>query len=171
MDASKPRENLHIVVGVDGSPESVLALKWAQKLAAPLGATIKAVSAWRPEVVFAPYSIPEWDSEGVVAKQQGQALLEAFGGNPPQGLVRESHRGQAAQVLIDAGNQAQMLIVGSRGHGGFKGMLLGSVSSACAAHAKCPVLVVHSAVDAVSAQEAAGADAEHLEVQEPTGEI
>ena len=59
MDASKPHENLHIVVGVDGSPESVLALKWAQKLAAPLGATIKAVSAWRPEVVFAPYSIPE----------------------------------------------------------------------------------------------------------------
>ena len=171
MTDSKPRESLQIVVGVDGSPESVVALRWAKRLAGPLGATIKAVSAWRSEVVFAPYSIPEWDSETVVRELHAQALLDAFGNNPPAGLVSECLRGQSAQVLIDEAKNAQMLIVGSRGHGGFKGMLLGSVSSACAAHAKCPVLVVHAANESVPDQVPTGMGTQQQDAGNASGYI
>ena len=143
MDDSTPGNGLPIVVGVDGSPQSVLALKWAKKLAGPLGATIKAVSAWHVEVMYGPYAGSDWDGSSIAQEVQAQALVDAFGDDPPEGLVAECHRGQSAQVLIDEAKSAQMLILGSRGHGGIAGMLLGSVSSSCAAHATCPVLVVH----------------------------
>ena len=53
------------------------------------------------------------------------------------------YEGNAAKVLLEASEGARMLVVGSRGHGGFSGLLLGSVSAACAEHARCPVVVVH----------------------------
>lgn len=171
MADSKPNKALPIVVGVDGSPESVLALRWAKRLAEPLGTTIKAVSAWRSEVVFAPYSIPEWDSETVVRELHAKALVDAFGNNPPAGLVSECLRGQSAQVLIEAAMNAQMLIVGSRGHGGFKGMLLGSVSSACAAHAKCAVLVVHEDNQTLPEQVSTGMGTQQQDADNASGYI
>jgi nucleotide-binding universal stress UspA family protein len=66
-----------------------------------------------------------------------------FGGDRPAGLVTRVEQGGAARILIDVSQGANLLVVGSRGHGGFAGLLLGSVSSACAEHAACPVLVVH----------------------------
>ncbi len=171
MDDSTPRESLPIVVGVDGSAESVLALRWAKKLAGPLGATIKAISAWRLEVVFGPYAVSDWDSESVAQQQLAHALVDAFGDDQPGGLISECHRGQPAQVLIEEGKNAQMLIVGSRGHGGFKGMLLGSVSSACAAHASCPVLVVHPDNAADSVQKTTGTGTLQRAVDETAGDV
>ena len=65
-----------------------------------------------------------------------------FGSERPEWFSAVTAQGTPAKVLIDASKDAEMLIVGSRGHGGFVGLLLGSVSSACVAHAHCPVLIV-----------------------------
>lgn len=144
----------HIVVGVDGSAESILALKWAKTLAPTLDATITAVISWHFDNVFGAYSPPEWDPEGDAQQVLKDALTEAFGDQIPAGLTTQCYQGRPAQILIDVAKEAKMLIVGSRGHGGFAGMLLGSVSSACAEHASCPVLVVHSQKDSQKDAEA-----------------
>ncbi|MGA7205207.1 MAG: universal stress protein [Specibacter sp.] len=144
-----------IVVGVDGSPESVLALRWAAALAPTLGAQITAVTAWHFETVVGPYAATEWDPEADATDALTDALAEAFGDEPPKGLRSQCRRGNPAQVLIDAGRTARMIIVGSRGHGGFAGLLLGSVSQACVEHATCAVLVVHRGTSAPVAAAAA----------------
>ncbi len=148
MDEETIQKGSRIVVGVDGSPESVMALKWAHKLAHALDATITAVTAWHVETVFGSYVIPDWDPDANARQILKDAVQEAFGGNPPEGFTGVCIRGTPAKVLMEDSKSAQMLIVGSRGHGGFAGMLLGSVSSACAEHAGCPVLVVHGERDA-----------------------
>ncbi|MFQ4149420.1 universal stress protein [Arthrobacter sp. LAPM80] len=164
MEDQITRVGPHIVVGVDGSPESVLALKWAQTLAGVLEATITAVTAWHFETAFGPYSASEWDPESDTQQVLDTALTQAFGDQFPSGLRAQAIRGRPAQVLIDEAKSAKMLIVGSRGHGGFAGMLLGSVSSACAEHASCPVLVVHGADDGA---EVAAVGASHEDADEP----
>lgn len=166
MENQTTHEGSHIVVGVDGSPESVLALKWAKTLAAPLDATIVAVTAWHFETSLGPYVAADWDPEADAQKILQDALAGAFGDQLPAGLSGQVDRGRPAQVLIEAGKSAQMIIVGSRGHGGFAGMLLGSVSSACAEHANCPVLVVHS-----GSKEPAGGDSKHEVAREPASNV
>lgn len=145
MDGTTAGGILPIVVGVDGSPESVAALRWAKKLAVPLGATIKAVSVWHLDMFFGPFAISARDGESIMREVLEDALAEAFGDDPPEGLIEECRTGRPSEILLQEGESAQLLIVGSRGHGGFAGLLLGSVSSSCAAHASCPVLVVRAA--------------------------
>lgn len=146
MDGTTSAGILPIVVGVDGSPESVVALRWAKKLAVPLGATIKAVSVWHADMFFGPFSISASDGESIMREVLKDALAEAFGDDPPNGLIEVCRTGRPSEILLQEGASAQLLIVGSRGHGGFAGLLLGSVGSSCAAHASCPVLVVRPAV-------------------------
>lgn len=161
MDHAMQEKTIHdgprIVVGVDGSPQSVLALQWAQTLAQALDATITAVTAWHMETVFGSYIVPDWDPDEGARQILKDAVQEAFGGNPPEGFSGVCVRGTPAKVLMEHSKSARMLIVGSRGHGGFAGMLLGSVSSACAEHASCPVLVVHGERDAVRVPVSVGA--------------
>lgn len=165
MENEITHEGSRIVVGVDGSAESVLALKWAETLAQALDATITAVTAWHVETVFGSYVVPDWDPDASARQILADAVREAFGDNPPEGFSGVCVRGGPAKVLMEYGKSAQMLIVGSRGHGGFAGMLLGSVSSACAEHASCPVLVIHGAVDAVKVPLGVGAG--HEDTDEP----
>ncbi|MHB0929619.1 MAG: universal stress protein [Candidatus Nanopelagicales bacterium] len=138
-----------IVVGIDGSEESKWALRWAARMAPALEADIEVIGAWQyPLLVgvdaMAVTSVPElMDPEGNAKQLMELTLADVFGDGRPTGLTMRFERGQPAHVLIEASRGATMLIVGSRGHGGFTGLLLGSVSSACAEHAKCPVLVVH----------------------------
>jgi nucleotide-binding universal stress UspA family protein len=137
-----------IVVGVDGSEQSKLALRWAAYVARLGSATVDAVMAWDYPVTFgwsAGWSYPDggWTPQEDAEKALAEALAEVYGEQPPAGLRRFVEQGNAAKVLLDHSDGATLLVVGSRGHGGFAGLLLGSVSANCAEHAPCPVLVVH----------------------------
>ena len=85
----------------------------------------------------------EADPAGVAEKVLGHVVDEVFGAHRPAGLELTVSEGGAAGVLVERSKDAAMVVVGSRGHGGFAGLLLGSVSEAVAEHAACPVLVVH----------------------------
>jgi nucleotide-binding universal stress UspA family protein len=136
-----------IVVGVDGSRHSLDALRWAAHFAAVFGARLDAVGAWEYPQTYGGWAAiaPEWNPAQDMAKVLDDAVLAVFGDQPPAGLKLELQvqEGGAAKVLLGAGEGAVMIVVGSRGHGGFAGLLLGSVSANVAEHASCPVFIVH----------------------------
>jgi len=134
-----------MIVGVDGSESSVSALRYAADLAPKLGLRARALAVWNyPSFMYGGFYpqldwTPEEDAERIVSK----VAEEVFGADAPDWFATRTRQGRPAEVLIDESKHAEMLVVGSRGHGGFAGLLLGSVSAAVAEHAKCPVLVVH----------------------------
>jgi len=133
-----------VVVGVDGSQPSQQAFRWAAHLAATFGARLDAVTAWDFPASYGWGPVPsDWDPAQDMHKALDETVTTVFGVQPPPGLRREVREGGAAEVLIEASRDATMLVVGSRGHGGFTGLLLGSVSSKVAEHASCPVLIIH----------------------------
>jgi len=135
-----------IVVGVDGSDCSLAALDWAARQAKLTGATLEAVITWEwPTTYGAAFSFlpanydPSADARTVL-DQALKALGETYRDVEVRSVVVEGH---PAPALVDASRGADLLVVGSRGHGEFSGMLLGSVSQHCATNARCPVLVLH----------------------------
>jgi nucleotide-binding universal stress UspA family protein len=140
-------ESVHanrIVVGVDGSESAKGALRWAARFAKTSGATIDAVIAWHFPATAGWAVVPEdWDPAGDASTVLNRAVDAVFPDGRPVGMRLIVEQGYPAKVLLDNSAGAELLIVGSRGHGGFVGLLLGSVSSHCAEHATCPVLVVH----------------------------
>jgi nucleotide-binding universal stress UspA family protein len=133
-----------IVVGVDGSDHSRKALRWGAQLAAIFGARLHAVIAWEYPPSFGWAAVPgDWDPREDTLKLLQQTVGEVFGDEPPTGLELQVREGSAARALLDASEGASLLVVGSRGHGGFAGLLLGSVSANVAEHAQCPVLIIH----------------------------
>jgi nucleotide-binding universal stress UspA family protein len=133
-----------IVVGIDGSKHSHDALRWAAHLAQVFGAQLEAVSAWEYPAALGWSALPDdWDPAEDMTKVLQESVAEVFGDKPPANLELLVHEGGSAKVLIDASQGARMLVVGSRGHGGFTGLLLGSVSANVAEHASCPVLIIH----------------------------
>jgi nucleotide-binding universal stress UspA family protein len=137
-----------VVVGVDGSAESAAALAWAVRYAKAFGATVRAVFAWHyptsaggPPVGVAPAAVTG-EAEGHMREQLGRAVADVIGADPGIEVEQKIAYGHAAQALIDESKDADLLVVGSRGHGAFTGMLLGSVSTHCVTHAACPVTVV-----------------------------
>ncbi|GGC89123.1 universal stress protein [Tersicoccus solisilvae] len=133
-----------ILVGVDGSASSIDALRQAVELARKFDAPVEAITAWvyPPLVSYRP--VAGWSPEGDARDIQATAIDQAFGVDVPRDFTAQVLHGPAAGVLIEESRRARMLVLGSRGHGGFAGMLLGSVSSACAEHAHCPVLIMHN---------------------------
>ncbi|MCJ8506149.1 universal stress protein [Kocuria flava] len=133
-----------IVVGVDGSEGSVEALRWAARMAPVLGARIRAVGAWEYPPEYAGYvPIGSDNFDEITRKRAEAAVREAFGDDLPEGLTTSVVFGHPSRVLVEESEDAALLVVGRRGHGGFRGLLLGSVSAACVSHARCPVLVIH----------------------------
>ena len=144
MSSEPGRPTRGIVVGMDGSPQSRQALRWAAQLARTFGAPITVATGWEfPTALGYGAPIPDWDPEDDMRRVQDDAIADVFGDEPPTDLGRVLEPGGAARVLIEASEGALMLVVGSRGHGGFTGLLLGSVSAMVAEHASCPVLIVH----------------------------
>lgn len=139
-------ENTHahrIVVGVDGSRSSVAALRYAADMAVALKEPLHVVTTWTAPPIE-PYLAIEWSPAEYAREILDESIAEAFGDEPPGDLTSEVLLGPAARTLIRLSDSASMLVLGSRGHGGFVGLLLGSVSAACAEHAHCPVLIVHT---------------------------
>jgi nucleotide-binding universal stress UspA family protein len=138
-----------IVVGVDGSSGAQEALRFAAEESRLRGATLRLVTAWHiPPMAYSGGYVPPVDPREFEqnAEAVGEKALAALGeetaGVEVQHVARE---GQAAHVLLEEANKADLLVVGSRGHGGFTGLLLGSVGQQCAHHASCPVVIVHEA--------------------------
>jgi nucleotide-binding universal stress UspA family protein len=135
----------NIVVGVDGSAASIDALRLAARAAVSAGAQLDVVTSWEwPTSYGTSGVIADWDPAADAAQILAQAIEAAFGEREPEGLRSLVCEGHPARVLIEASQDAELLVVGSRGHGGFVGLLLGSVSAYCAEHAACPVLVTRA---------------------------
>jgi nucleotide-binding universal stress UspA family protein len=154
MTATQTTEHQErIVVGVDGSPASLGALEWAVRQAALTGAVVEAVTAWHFPAAYGGYPIvAQTDWQATAREIQESAVKEALG-HEATALVRRVAQGHPVQVLLDAAADADLLVVGSRGHGGFTGMLLGSVSEHVVAHAPCAVVVVKSPATAGDARD------------------
>ncbi|KIF01127.1 universal stress protein UspA [Streptomyces sp. RSD-27] len=139
-----------IVVGLDGSPSSQAALRWAVRYAGLVGAAVDAVTAWEVPGE-ASWSAPAVDATFDQEDAQRRLVEEVRTvlGEEGASLVRERLvHGHPAEVLVDAAYGADMLVVGSRGRGAFRRALLGSVSQQVALHATCPVTIVRPDVPA-----------------------
>jgi nucleotide-binding universal stress UspA family protein len=136
-----------VVVGVDSSAASVLALRWAAKYAADTGARLRAVMCWHYPGAFGVSPIgraPEPVTDDV-RQQLSETLDKAIAeGAPGAEVERHLEYGHPAQGLVELSQQADLLVVGNRGHSSVTGMLAGSVSLHCVTHAACPVVVVRS---------------------------
>ena len=133
-----------ILVGVDASASSVAALRKAAELAAALHAPIHAVTVWHAPATFdGTFAAEVWSPEAEAREVLDASISEAFPEGPPADLTSSIIPGPTASSLIDESRKAGMLVLGSRGRGGFRGLLLGSVSATCAQHAHCPVLIMH----------------------------
>ncbi|MFY4723055.1 universal stress protein [Streptomyces sp. LaBMicrA B280] len=146
--AERQGERERIVVGVDGSEGSKQALNWAVRQAELTGGWVEAVIAWDvPQFHGAlgwmpPSSSDEAALEGRAQSEVTSAVEEAVAAHPTVQVSTVARYGTPASVLLEASRDAALLVVGSRGLGGFKGLLLGSVAQHCVQHAHCPVLVL-----------------------------
>lgn len=142
-----PTTRPRILVGVDGSDCSKEALRWAARIAAAENAFIDAVLVWSYPSNYSGWSaIPigvDYNPRPEMEKALVETVDAVFGADRPADIQLRSVEGDAANVLLAASEGALLVVVGSRGHGGFMGLLLGSVSAKVAEHAQCPVLVVH----------------------------
>ncbi|MFJ8430755.1 universal stress protein [Kitasatospora sp. NPDC094019] len=142
--------NPRIVVGVDGSPASEQALRWALDYARVAGGTVHAVAAWEYPAFygFAGASLPsaEFNPEELAHRVLSETVTRVAGARPEVRVTESVLPGNAAQALLEAAGGAALLVVGSRGRGGFAGALLGSVSRHVTEHAACPVVVVRDGV-------------------------
>jgi nucleotide-binding universal stress UspA family protein len=144
-----------VVVGHDGSPTAGLALSWALDYADRCGARVRVIRGWsmstapRPASMTRGYVPPIEDFEEAVLadlRADVDATVSQRGSDVEVGC--EAVRSAPANALIEASRDVDLVVVGARGVGGFRGLALGSVSEQCVRHAGCPVVVVrdeHSA--------------------------
>ena len=148
MSSGSLTSESRIVAGVDGSPSSKVGLRWALRQSRLTGATVDAVIAWQTPVVPMAYTVgpvlveEEGDFEEAAAKTLESAINDVAEPTDSPRVRAQVVRGNPALVLLDAAAGADLLVVGSRGHGVLASALLGSVSQHCVHHAHCPVLVV-----------------------------
>ncbi len=143
MTPEQARRAGRIVVGIDGSTSSLDALDWAARQADLTGSTLEIVMTWRWPSSYG-WAVPvpdDFDPEEDVRAALEAAVERVRSEHPGLDLDPRVVSGHPAPVLVEASKGADLLVVGSRGHGEFVGMLIGSVSEYCATNAHCPVLV------------------------------
>jgi len=144
-----------IVVGVDGSEESLQALRWSIEEARLRHATVRVVNVWQyptvtswidPYLAGAAYEVPQINAEELRTRAEAQlaGVVEQVDTAGVE-VTQETIEGHPAEGLLYAAKDAELLVVGSRGLGGFKALLLGSVGQQCAHHAPCPIVIVRDA--------------------------
>jgi len=135
-----------IVVGVDGSEAAHQALQWAVDEARRRNAVVEAIHAWHQPFVSGYAYLGEMDL-GEYLTAARKTLDTAIASVDADGVTVESKvvAGGASQVLVEEAKGASLLVVGSRGRGGFSGLLLGSVSQQAAHHAPCPIVIIPAA--------------------------
>ena len=132
-----------IVVGTDGSPSSIEAVEWAARQAELTGAALEVIMTWEWPLSFGWSVVPnEYDPASDGEKVLAEIVARLRKAHPGLSIGTSVVEGHPAPVLVKASAGADLLVVGSRGHGEFAGMLLGSVSEHCASNAHCPVLVL-----------------------------
>jgi nucleotide-binding universal stress UspA family protein len=137
------------VVGIDGSEQGQLALRWAVRLAEAHQASVSPVLAWdMPRIAMVPYptNLPDSDESSFQSEYEAaaEALVRPTRGDHPDIDIKPAEvvRGEAGKELCRIADEADLLVLGSRGLGGFAGLMLGSVTAHCAGHAPCPVAVI-----------------------------
>lgn len=132
-----------IVVGVDGSPESVQALRWAAQQAELTKAELLVITAWGYPTFYgwAP-NTPDTDFAHLSAKALDDALGAVFGPDRPDWVRTQVVEGAPGRILAAASADADLLVVGSRGYGGLADTVLGSVSTYCVHHAHGPITII-----------------------------
>ncbi|MBT8159528.1 universal stress protein [Arthrobacter sp. GN70] len=141
-----------IVVGFDGSEHSQTALNWAIDEARQRDGQLRLVTAWtQPLMAWYPAvmetaagEIAAEDSPQHIAETLQAEALKTAAGERTAATGQVVHNVSPASAILDAARDADLIVIGSRGHGGFPGLHLGSVSSQVLSHAQCPVLVVRS---------------------------
>jgi len=141
-----------IVVGVDGSEHSLDALRWAAEEARLRDCTLKVVASFATPIMSTGYEVATPDPSDLAAASTtmlGAAIDTVRDSGLLDGLdvVTEALEGHAGEQLISLSEHADLLVVGARGHGGFLGLLMGSVTTYVVNHSRCPVVVVRSAED------------------------
>ena len=132
-----------VVVGVDGSDISIEALRWACGLASVTGGTVEAITTWQwPMSLGTAIPFPaEYDPAGDAQRMLDGSVEPLAAVFPAVAIRARAVEGHPGEVLAAASRQADLLVVGSRGHGEIAGVLLGSVSQHCVTHGCCSVLV------------------------------
>ena len=147
MNGSGSDGQARIVLGVDGSEGSTQALRWAARQAELTGATLDVITTWQYPTFYGwvPAYPADLDLAQLAQQALDRALDEVFGPDRPALLRVRVMEGNAPQALVDASAGAALLVVGSRGYGGFTDALLGSVSTYCVHHAHGPVTIIRPA--------------------------
>ena len=143
MKSRQGDEQRRIVVGVDGFESSKAALRWAIRQAKLTGAVVEAITAWHIPVGtgWAPTpDMPDYQEDAFAVLTE--AINEMSTVDPDVQVCPRVVEGRAGQVLVDAADGADLLVVGSRGHRGLAEALLGSVGQHCANNASCPVVIM-----------------------------
>lgn len=138
-----------VVVGVDGGPDSSRALRWAADHARTVDAPLIALTAFQVPMTAGPYAMAGWQDpstlEDTAREMLAAAVRDTLGEDARVDQVLL--RGHPAEAIVTASRDAQLVVIGSRGRGGFKGLLLGSVSQHVVPHSHCPVVVLPHGVE------------------------
>jgi nucleotide-binding universal stress UspA family protein len=141
-------EDRRIVVGVDGSPQSRTALEWAVEQALRTGGDVDAVLAYNSGLAWIDVGS---EAESLIVTRSAEVAKQTLHDTIAAAELPDDHsvrvhplvvEGEPARVLVELAQHADLLVVGTRGRGGFAGLLLGSVSQRCAERSPCPVVVV-----------------------------